>query len=293
MPDLFHVKQIYQSDVVRVRDVRCRPHSHGRGAEEHSEANDIVFPRTGFFVRHIGRREFPADPNGVLFFRRNESYHVSHPVVGGDDCTALTFAPQILAEAFAAYDPHVSDHPHEPFTAAGARCDAATFTLVYRLRALLRAAPNTRITNSSLEVDELAVRLVDAVAREAVGDSRAARAADLRRADTVRAHRDIAENARVVLSKRMCEPLTLGAIAREVHSTSFHLSRVFERVTGSTIHRYLSGLRLRAALARIADGESNLTALALDLGFSSHSHLTSTFAREFGTPPSRLRAELS
>jgi AraC-like DNA-binding protein len=68
---------------------------------------------------------------------------------------------------------------------------------------------------------------------------------------------------------------------------------VFERVTGATIHRYLTRLRLRVALARIADGESNLTALALDLGFSSHSHLTSTFAREFGAPPSRLRAELS
>jgi len=38
-----------------------------------------------------------------------------------------------------------------------------------------------------------------------------------------------------------------------------------------------------------AGGEEDLTSLALDLGFSSHSHLTDAFRKEFGNPPSAMR----
>jgi hypothetical protein len=34
-----------------------------------------------------------------LFFNREEGYRVSHPVDGGDDCTAFTFRWEILVEA--------------------------------------------------------------------------------------------------------------------------------------------------------------------------------------------------
>ena len=55
------------------------------------------------------------------------------------------------------------------------------------------------------------------------------------------------------------------------------------------IHRYLTQLRLRSSLERLADGANDLTALALELGFSSHSHFTDAFRREFGHAPSRDR----
>jgi AraC family transcriptional regulator len=56
------------------------------------------------------------------------------------------------------------------------------------------------------------------------------------------------------------------------------------------VHRYLTQLRLRASLDRLADGADDLTALALDLGFSSHSHFADAFRREFGKTPSEVRA---
>jgi AraC-like DNA-binding protein len=55
------------------------------------------------------------------------------------------------------------------------------------------------------------------------------------------------------------------------------------------IHRYLTLLRLRASLDRLAEGASNLTALALEFGFSSHSHFADAFRREFGRTPSDVR----
>ena len=55
------------------------------------------------------------------------------------------------------------------------------------------------------------------------------------------------------------------------------------------VHRYLSRLRLRTALERLEQGSQDLTALALDLNFSSHSHFTDAFRREFGFTPSNFR----
>ena len=75
----------------------------------------------------------------------------------------------------------------------------------------------------------------------------------------------------------------------EPHRFLHHLSRIFQHHTGFTIHRYLVQLRMRQALERLAGGEQNLTMLALDLGFSSHSHFTDAFRREFGCAPSAVR----
>ena len=47
-------------------------------------------------------------------------------------------------------------------------------------------------------------------------------------------------------------------------------------------------VRLRASLDRVAAGE-DLSALAFDLGFSSHSHFSASFRRAFGVTPSRVR----
>jgi len=64
---------------------------------------------------------------------------------------------------------------------------------------------------------------------------------------------------------------------------------LFRQRTGVSIHRYLTRLRLRASLERLADGASDLTTLALDLGFSSHSHFSGAFRAEFGQTPSEVR----
>jgi AraC-like DNA-binding protein len=109
------------------------------------------------------------------------------------------------------------------------------------------------------------------------------------RAGTRRAHADWAEHAKLVLAARYRAPLSLDDVARAVHCSPYHLCRVFRRHTGTSIHQYLTRLRLRAALDRLMDAGPDLTRLALDAGFSSHSHFTTAFTREFGAPPSTVR----
>jgi AraC-like DNA-binding protein len=62
----------------------------------------------------------------------------------------------------------------------------------------------------------------------------------------------------------------LTGLSRELGCSPYHLSHVFDRLTGCTISRYR--LRVSRALDRIGDGEHDLARLAHDLGFSDHAH---------------------
>ena len=83
--------------------------------------------------------------------------------------------------------------------------------------------------------------------------------------------------------------LPLRSLARMAEISPYQLCREFRAVTGMTITRYRHSLRLRIALDRLR-GRVDLTELALDLGYSSHSHFTYTFRHHFGLTPSRYRA---
>jgi AraC-like DNA-binding protein len=72
-----------------------------------------------------------------------------------------------------------------------------------------------------------------------------------------------------------------------------HLSRVFRALTGHTISRHRTRLRVRAALERLAGGDHDLARVAADEGFADHSHLCRLIRQETGTTPSALRAQLA
>jgi AraC-like DNA-binding protein len=62
---------------------------------------------------------------------------------------------------------------------------------------------------------------------------------------------------------------------------------------GTSVHQYLLQRRLTLARDRLAQGVTSLSALALDLGFSTHSHFTAAFRRRFGITPREARLVLS
>ena len=87
-------------------------------------------------------------------------------------------------------------------------------------------------------------------------------------------------------------PHRIQDVAAEFGVSPFHLSRVFRAETGVSVHQYLLRIRMKEALSRLQAGEPLLSRLALDLGFSSHSHFTETFRRHFGESPAQVRAAL-
>jgi len=281
-----HDVPLYASRTLAVRDVHCRPHGPERGGEEVSDAHTIVFPRSGLFVKHVQGEDLVADANQVLFFRKDEPYRVSHPLSGGDDCTSYAFSARWLAEASALRDPAVLDRRERLFPVTHVPSPARCVLLHHRLRRKLGLS-----SCDAVEVETLAMDVLDAVL-EAVYERRNGRR-NQTHTRTARAHQEQADAVKTVLAARMRERLTLSEVAKAVHSSEFHLARLFRREAGVPIHRYLNRLRLRAAIERLAEGEQDLTGLALDLGFSSHSHFSDSFRREFNVSPRGIRKQLN
>jgi AraC family transcriptional regulator len=98
------------------------------------------------------------------------------------------------------------------------------------------------------------------------------------------------ERAREYISSAPQATDTLATIAAAALCSPFHLARAFRRYTGYSLHAYRSRLRMGLAMMRLQEGEQNLSILALDLGYASHSHFSSVFHRHLGVSPSHVRA---
>jgi len=264
-------------------EFRCRAAARELGAEERAGAHQIVFVRSGLFVRETPQGRAVADPNHVLFFNASEPYRVQHPLPGGDVCLALTLPAGDLLDILAERDESARDRASAPFASTHAPCTARAAVLQRRLLSLSKAEAD------ALELQEVALEL----AAEAIGAAPPASAAGPERAATRREHREAVEGVAVLLAARLPEAPTLGELARAIGYSPFHLARLFRRETGLPIHRYLTRLRLRVALERLAEDDGGLTDVALDLGFADHSHFTNAFRREFGDTPAAIRQRVS
>jgi AraC-like DNA-binding protein len=278
-------RPLYESPIVSVHDYCCHIEQGGPGSEEISDANNIVLMRHGAFSRHFGRRTITADVNQAVFFSRDSTYRVSHPVDCGDRGTVFTVSPRVLNDIVRELDPSVDEHPDQPFRFFTGPCDSSVF---WRHRELVQRLESADVNPlEALWADVTALQLVADVLESAF--VRRGVEHKPRREGTDADHAERAEAAKTYLAARMSERVTLDEVARAVHASPFHLARIFQQQTGVPVHRYLTQLRLRASLERLAEGASDLTALALELGFSSHSHFTDAFRREFGKSPSELR----
>ncbi|MDX2139506.1 MAG: AraC family transcriptional regulator [Chloroflexota bacterium] len=92
--------------------------------------------------------------------------------------------------------------------------------------------------------------------------------------------------------QRVCEymqahyaqDITLRELAAVVHWTPYYLIRIFKAETGLPPHAYLEGIRVQHAQRLIRQGRA-LADVAYATGFSSQSHMTTTFRRIMGVTP--------
>lgn len=283
-PDLdVAIDWLYVGAAVQVTRYRCLATSRGPGGEQRQPAHVIAFPYQGVFEVHRGRDRTVVEAGSVVFFNREAPYRTGHPCGGGDHGSAIAVRPDVLVEALARYDPGAVDRPEAPFRFSSGPSSPRT----YLLQRLVFLRVSREGSADSLGVDETALVLVDDVAAAACRSEERAAAREAPRPG----YRSIAEAVRRFLVARLAEPTSLEAIGRAVGVSPFHLCRIFRAVTGTTVTRYRHRLRLRAALERVACADADLSAVALDYGYSSHSHFTAAFRREFGLTPSQFRVE--
>lgn len=265
----------YELGLWRCEHPEPAPHEAARAA-----AYEVIFPTGGAFTREIrGRRHF-ADATRVLFSNRDDVYRVAHPVPGGDRCTVLTVADRLVEEIAGATDALVADGDSDLGFAAFAAPVAGP---LYRAhRDLTRDVAHEAV--DGLELDVRVHELLEAT----VGAVRLPGPRPRRRRSRLR-HRRAVDRAIEAIHAGFRRRLTLDEIARDAGYSAFHFGRLFRDHTGLTVYRYVNRLRLRSAMEAVLDGAPDLTTVALGHGFSSHSHFTRAFRREYGATPSAVR----
>jgi AraC-like DNA-binding protein len=242
--------------------------------------HEIVFPRSSVWIHRPGRPALLADPTVVNFYNHGDPYSRSKASERGDLCDWFAVDTAALLEVLGAIDPGAARRPDRPFAFTHGPSDATSYRL-QRLAAAHAAGPSP----DGLLLDELVLRVVARVLRAAhEARSPAAPAAPAK----TRA-RELAHRVQLVLADRYPEPLGLAALAREVASSPFHLCRAFKAARGIGLARYRIELRLRHSLERVAEPDADLSRVALDVGFATHSHFTAAFRSTFGETPSAFR----
>jgi AraC-like DNA-binding protein len=267
----FSTALLLKTKTVMIRDVVCDGACRHKSDEECTHRTSLVYAYRGVFMRHVGRSEAVAEANQVLFFNAGQGYRISHPVEGGDSCLDLAIDEAMLEEL----SPKEQVQPGAAFSyrRQRRRVDPRAQALVALLRHGL-----SRGVAETLEAETLALTLV----RRSLGErtSHAAGASAGRQ--------KLVDRAKLVLSSDLARRWTLGEIAGEVGVSPVYLTQVFQQVEAIPLYRYQLRLRLARALDLLGQYE-DLTALGLDLGFSSHSHFSASFKQAFGQTPAEFQ----
>jgi AraC-like DNA-binding protein len=219
----------------------------------------VVIPKIPVHIEPEGRPSVLATSAEVLFYDPGRRFRRALADPAGDRCLFLAL--------------------DEPLTRSGwsrGQLGSRTFALALVLER------SSAIGGDRLTLDEGVCNLVDRLC----SDMRAGAPVGVGTSATEREHRALAEDAKAVLAARVREPVRLEQVAVALAVSPFHLCRVFRAQTGYSLHGFQTALRLRMALDQLDAFRGDLAALAVDLGFAHHSHLTRSFRRAFGSTPS-------
>ena len=236
----------------------------------------VVWPLTTVEIRRARLGAVCADANTVVLYDPGTQYRRRRLAPAGDRSVFLALSPSLFERL-----PDGAVHADgERFAAGHVWCSAGSWL---GKESLVAAARSGRADELQLEEMALAATY-DALG----GPARASRTADRR--DKIR---ERIEHARMLLGQSLDAQLQVTGVAQALEVSPFHLARQFRDLTGTSMYAYRQGLRVRGAVQRALEEPSgDLSAVAVESGFASHSHFTATCRRVFGATPSALRSQL-
>ena len=91
------------------------------------------------------------------------------------------------------------------------------------------------------------------------------------------------------IQENLAEQITLEKLAKVAEINSHKLLRLFSTSFNSSPAQYIIKQRLRKVRFLLSNTKQDITTIALATGFSSHSHLTTTFKKHTGITPAEFR----
>jgi AraC-like DNA-binding protein len=95
------------------------------------------------------------------------------------------------------------------------------------------------------------------------------------------------------MDRAFAQPLDVPALARVAHASPAHFSRQFRATFGEPPHRYLQRRRVERAMELLRETDRPITAICLDVGFTSLGTFSRTFRAIVGESPSAYGARFA
>ena len=260
-------KSLFEGETLQIGLFEARPTSDACGDVEWQKSNVVVLPFSGVFSKHDAPgRHVIGTPSHAVFIASDTPYRISFPGAIGDRALIVRFrealAPELLGRRGSE---SLASHGLLPSNA---------IMLRNLLWTRLEKGEADRFETEALGLDLLNMSLRSMRA----GDFSLRRSTLARQMDAVK---------RVALAP--AHKWSVAQLARIANLSPFHLCRVFRQIVGTSIYDYVLRERLAYALDAVLDRRKDITTIALDAGFTSHSHFTARFRRFFNCTPVAFR----
>lgn len=273
-------RTLFEGALLRIGHVVTRPSSPECGEIERQSANVLVLPLAGVFAKHDGpRRHVIATANHAAFIAAGKPYRLSFPACIGDEALTLWFSgaalDRILPQAV----------QRDGFDST----EFASHALLPPAAMLARSLLWRRFVHGDwdpLEAEQMGVGLLASALHAARRHPHARRCAP--QGQSTRRLRQV-ERVKEAIALQPERKWTLDGLAGLACVSPFHLAHIFREEVGAPVYHYVVRSRLARALDAVLDADRDLTAIALDAGFASHSHFTARFRALFGMTPMHLR----
>jgi AraC family transcriptional regulator len=262
-------RSLLASGPILIDSFAVEPVSDACGDVERQGSNVVVLPFAGVFAKHEEPGKYVVGtPSHAVFIAADTPYRIAFPGAIGDRAIILRFDSAVVPEA-------VDRRPGETLGSHGLLPAEA----MMRRDLLRRRASDPAV--ETFEIEAIGLELLDlclGVLRDVPSSEFATH---LRRFRAV-------ERVKEAVAVAPARDWSVAGLAKVANLSPFHLCHVFRERTGTSIYDYVLRERLAQALEGVLDG-GDITTIALDAGFASHSHFTARFKRFFGATPSALR----
>lgn len=265
-------KTLFAGGVLQIGSFWARPRSDACGDVERQSSDAVVLPLSGLFSKHDAPgRYVVGTPSHAMLFAANVPYRIGYPGAIGDRALVLRFGEDLAAD-------HLDRGDGGGSAASYGLLSADAMMLRNLLWARLHRSAADAFESEALGLDLLSMSLRSMCA----GLPPPRRSALSRRRLAV-------ERVKEAVAAHPSDRWSVARLAKVASLSPFHLCHVFREMVGTSIYDYVLHERLAHSLDAVLDGSDDLTAIALDAGFASHSHFTARFRGFFGVTPTALR----
>lgn len=265
-------KTLLAGAALQIGSFSARPLSDACGDIEWQNSDAVVLPVSGLFSKHDAPgRHVIGTPSHAVLFAAHAPYRIGFPGAIGDRALILRYGEDLA-------DDELSRGGSDDGLASYGLLSADAMMLRNLLWSRLQRSAADTFENEALGLDLLSMALGSI--RPGVPTTR--RSALLRRRHAV-------ERVKEAVGTAPADQWSIAKLAKIASLSPFHLCHVFREMVGTSIYDYVLHERLAHSLDAVLDGGDDVTAIALDAGFASHSHFTARFRGFFGVTPTAMR----